>query len=242
MERTINIFETPNELAVKFAGELVELAAGAAKGKRPLCISLSGGSTPELLFTVLGERFGNSVNWANIHFFWGDERCVSPDDPASNFGMARRTLFNRIDIPEPNLHRIKGENDPVNEAFRYSLEIAEFTTKRESWPVFDLVILGLGEDGHTASIFPSNISLLSSSRICEVARHPVTSQVRVTITGKVINNARKIAFLVTGSNKAAIVEKLLKKESPEQNYPASGIVPSYGELSWFLDREAAAFL
>jgi len=238
----IRIFPTPYELAEKFAEEMVTLADEYEKAGSCMTIALSGGSTPELLFSVLGDHFSRSVNWEIVHFFWGDERCVPPDDPESNFGMVQRSLFRKIGIPASNLHRIRGESDPSGEALRYSLEVEEHTTKKYGWPVFDLIILGLGEDGHTASIFPSNVTLLESENICEVAIHPASGQKRITLTGRVLNNAVRVAFLVTGSKKAGIVEKILKSQSSAQNYPASFIVPSYGELTWFLDREAASLL
>jgi 6-phosphogluconolactonase len=239
LEKSVRIFDTPYELAEKFAEEIVKVAAKAGKAS---CIALSGGSTPELLYSILGSHYSNSVDWSNVHFFWGDERCVPPDDPESNFGMTQRTLFKRIIIPEPNIHRILGENEPSGEAVRYSREIENITVKRDGLPVFDLIILGLGEDGHTASIFPSNSELLNSESICEVARHPVTFQNRITLTGKVINNADRVAFLVTGRKKAEVVDKILNNSRSGQNFPASRIVPSKGDLLWFLDREAASRL
>jgi len=238
----VKIFPTPYELAEKFADEMVIMAADLEKAGKPFTIALSGGSTPELLYSVLGDHFSKSVRWENIHFFWGDERCVSPDNPESNYGMAKRSLLGRIDIPETNIHRIKGENDPDAEAARYSLEISENIRYRDGLPSFDLVILGLGEDGHTASIFPSDAMLMHSGKICEVAAHPVSWQKRITLTGRIINNADTVAFLATGRKKAEIVEKVINKRSSAQNFPAFGIVPVYGELLWFLDKEAGALL
>jgi 6-phosphogluconolactonase len=156
--------------------------------------------------------------------------------------MARRSLLGKINIPASNIHRIRGESDPAEEASRYSLEIIEYTRQRDLLPVFDLIILGLGEDGHTASIFPSNMDLIDSFRICELASHPVTGQKRITLTGRLINNAEKVTFLTTGKKKAGIVEKILNKSYAAQNFPASMIVPVYGELEWFLDKDAASLL
>jgi len=242
LDKSVRIFATPYELAEKFAEELVSIADESEKKGSPLTIALSGGSTPELLYSVIGDHFSESVNWKNVHFFWGDERCVPPDNPESNFGMTDRSLFRKINIPSDNIHRIRGEADPAGEVSRYSLEIKEYTRKRNGLPVFDLVILGIGEDGHTASIFPSNITLMESDRICEAASHPDTMQSRITLTGRTINNADRVAFLVTGAKKAGIVEKILNKKSQVQNLPASLIVPLYGELIWFLDKEAASLL
>jgi len=238
----VKIFPTPYELAEKFADEMVLMINESHKSGRSFVIALSGGSTPELLFSLLGDHYSHSVSWEHVHFFWGDERCVPQESSDSNFGMTKKKLIDKIKINSSNIHRIIGENDPVAEAARYSTEISAFTGKRNGFPVFDLVILGLGDDGHTASIFPDHPELLSSDKICEVAIHPVTFQKRVTITGRVINNAESIAFLVTGKKKAEVVEAILNKRASAQNFPASRIVSDYGRVTWFLDREAGNLL
>jgi len=238
----MRIFSTPGELAEKFAGELARLINDSATKKGKFNIALSGGSTPELLFSVLAAGYGSKVRWQDVHFFWGDERCVDPADPESNFGMTFEKLLSKIDLPQENIHRIRGENDPKEEALRYSGEIASNTISRDDFPVFDLILLGLGEDGHTASIFPGHPELLESDKICDIANHPVTNQKRITITGRVINNAEAIVFLVTGSKKAKVVKKILKNKHPVQNYPASFVVPVYGTLTWFMDQEAGGLL
>lgn len=242
MNKTVKIFPTPYELAEKFAGEFVNLVAESEKIKTPFCVALAGGSTPEMLYSVMGDHFSKSVRWENVHFFWGDERCVPPDDPESNYGMAVRSLLAKIHIPESNIHRIRGEYDPEKEASTYSRKIEDYTLTRAGLPVFDLIMLGLGEDGHTASIFPADNILLESDRIYAVASHPVTMQKRITLTMRVINNAERVTFLVTGRHKADIVERILNKRSSAQNLPASRIVPVNGELIWFLDKEAAFLL
>lgn len=242
LDKVIKIFSSPYELAEKFAKELISIITDSAKKKKLISVALSGGSTPELLFSVLGNDFSKSVPWEYVHFFWGDERCVPPDNPESNYGMALRKLFEKIDIPSSNIHRIKGEAVPEEEAYRYSEEISEFTDKRDGFPLFDLIILGLGEDGHTASIFPGYNGFFVSDKVCEVAVHPVTKQKRITITGRVINNAVSVTFLVTGKKKADIVEKILKKSASSHNFPASYIVPLYGTLSWFIDEDAGGLL
>lgn len=242
MDKSIKIFSSPYELAEKFAEELANRINIAAKSKKPLIVALSGGSTPGLLFSILGDHFSDSVSWEYVHFFWADERCVTPEDPESNYGMTRSKLFDKIAIPYSNIHRIIGENDPEQEALRYSKEIYAYTQERDGLPLFDIIMLGLGQDGHTASIFPKHSDLFNSGKICEVAVHPVTFQNRVTITGRVINNADSVVFLVTGKKKAKIIEKILKRNSSELNFPAAYIVPVYGELRWFIDSEAGSLL
>jgi 6-phosphogluconolactonase len=241
LETIINISENPHDLAAGLAGELSEMINRAAFRKRPVTIALSGGSSPRLLFSTLGDNYSANTDWNYVHFFWGDERCVPPDDAESNFGATKIALLDKIKIPRANIHRIKGEAVPEREAVRYSGEIKKIVRSGNNLPVFDLIILGLGEDGHTASIFPQNRELLFSDKIYEVAVHPLSGQKRVTITGPVINNADKIVFLVTGAGKAKIVADIIEKPG-EVSYPAAAIEPSHGILKWHLDLEAASML
>jgi len=242
VDRSIKIFPTPFDLAEKFAEELVDMINESNQKGKPFTVALSGGSTPELLFSLLGEQYAKAVSWKNVHLFWGDERCVPPDSDESNFGMTKRKFIDKIEIPASNIHRIKGEDNPADEAVRYSNEILSFSQKRNGLPLFDMVILGLGDDGHTASIFPENLDLLNSVKICDVAKHPVTNQKRITITGRVINNASKVVFLVTGKKKAAIVEKIINNKAEALTFPASYIVPADGMLTWYVDKESASLL
>lgn len=242
MEPIVKIFSSPYELAKKFAEELVKMINESAKNNRPFTVALSGGSTPEILFTLLGENITGSIPWQYVHIFWGDERCVPPDNDESNYGMTLKRLLSKIEIPSGNIHRIMGEADPEHEAARYSEVISRNTGNRDGIPLFDLVILGLGEDGHTASIFPGHPELFDSDKICEVASHPVTLQKRITLTVMVINNAENVTFLVTGKKKMDVVEKLFKKNPSALNYPASHIVPVYGRLYWYIDQDAGSLL
>jgi 6-phosphogluconolactonase len=238
----IKIFSSPYELAESFAGELVKMVMESAKKKKNISIALSGGYTPALLFSLLADHYSDIVPWEYVNLFWGDERCVPPDDPESNYGMTRRKLIDRIDIPLSNVHRIRGENYPESEALRYSEEISDFTVKRFGLPLFDLVILGLGEDGHIASIFPGNEDLFHSDNICETAIHPVTLQKRITLTGRIINNADVVTFMVTGHKKADVVEKIINRNRSDLVFPASHVNPVYGVLNWLLDKGAGRLL
>lgn len=242
MNKSIKIFSSPYDLAEKFAEELIAMINKSAEMKKPLSVSLSGGSTPELLFSLLGGRFSKSASWEYVHFFWGDERCVPADNPESNYGMTRKKFLEKIEIPSSNIHRIRGEENAEKEAVRYSGEIKSSTRQRDGLPVFDMIILGLGVDGHMASIFPGDMKLLDSDKICEVTIDPVTLQKRITITGRIINNSDCITFLVTGKKKAEIVEKIINKNPSTPNFPASYIVPPLGKLRWFIDKEAGRLL
>jgi 6-phosphogluconolactonase len=153
-----------------------------------------------------------------------------------------KELLSKIEIPSVNIHRIKGEDDPEAEAIRYSREIKAHTPSRDGLPLFDLVMLGLGEDGHTASIFPGSTDLFLSEKICTAVQQPITNQKRITLTGRVINNCDSIFFLVTGKKKAGVVEKMFKKNPAAIEYPASYIVSVYGRLIWFLDKDAGSLL
>ncbi|MEQ9424691.1 MAG: 6-phosphogluconolactonase [Cyclobacteriaceae bacterium] len=230
------IFKNPDETALNFAKFLARETAN----KPNFSIALSGGSTPKLLFDILAADFKETINWPNIRFFWGDERCVPPDHSESNYGVANERLFKQI-AWKLAVHRIEGENDPEVEARNYSKLIISKLNLVNDLPEFDLVILGLGEDGHTASIFPNQMSLLESDKICEVATHPQSGQKRITLTGKVINNAETVAFLVTGKSKAERVHEITKQTERAQSYPAAHIRPK-GDLLWYMDEAAAANL
>ena len=242
MNRSVKIFRTPKELAESLAGELVFRISEAAIRKKIMTIALSGGSTPELLFSLIGDNYGDATDYRYLHLFWGDERCVPPDNKESNYGVAKEMLIDKINIPEANIHRIHGENNPQHEVVRYSKEITESTRRRDGLPNFDIIILGLGEDGHTASIFPGSEELLFSENICEVAFHPVTKQSRITITGRVINNSESVIFLVTGSKKAEIIRKIIREGSLSVDCPAASINPVHGKLEWMIDEEAAGLI
>jgi len=240
--KEIKIFPTPYELAEKFAEEIIYMINESIRKGKQFTIALSGGSTPELFFSLLAERYAKAVSWENVHLFWGDERCVPPDDDESNFGMTKRKFIDRIEIPSSNIHRIMGEEDFDFEAVRYSDEILAVTQKRNGLPVFDLVILGVGDDGHTASIFQRDLDLLTSAKIFVVTEHPVSRQKRITITGRVINNASNVVFLVTGKKKALIVEKIINNRAEARTLPAYYIAPTEGKLTWYVDKESASLL
>jgi 6-phosphogluconolactonase len=242
MKHSIHIFPTPFEMAEALAVELISRIKNAEKKDGILNIALSGGNTPGLFYSVLASHFSTAADWRLVHFFWGDERCVPPGHSDSNYGAVKKALLEKIDIPASNVHRIMGEKDPSEEAVRYSGEIKKCTLQKNRLPVFDIVLLGLGEDGHTASVFQGNTSSFLSENICEVAVHPVTGQKRITLTGKVINNAVDVIFLVTGRNKARVAGSIINKENEAVKYPASFVKPDDGHLSWYLDKEAGELI
>jgi 6-phosphogluconolactonase len=223
------------ELASRFARILKDDVNNSANFFN---LVLSGGSTPKAVFDFIAENYKSKIDWNKIRFFWGDERCVPPNNKESNYLMTYEHLFSKLEIPEKNIFRIEGENNPELEAQRYSNVILKNVPKVNSIPSFDLIMLGLGEDGHTASIFPDNLELINKENICEVTEHPTSRQKRITLTGKVINNSRKVIYLITGNSKNKIVDTIISRKSGFDKLPASYINPINGELIWLLDKES----
>ncbi len=221
------------------AAEFKKICDEVISKKGKINIAISGGNTPKLLFEVLAENYKNKIDWMNVNFYWVDERCVPPADPESNFGMTHKNLFSKVKIPEDNVYRILGENDPKDEAVRYSEVLKNNLEIKNNFPEFDLMLLGIGDDGHTASIFPDQMKLLNSQDVCAVATHPSSGQKRITLTGRVINNSKRVYFLVTGKSKSEVVKDILEKKNDYLKYPAAHIKPTDGDLNWYLDKEAA---
>ncbi len=231
----VKIYKDKIEVAHKFSSYFADLVAD----KKEFHVALSGGSTPKLIFDVLASEYGTVIGWNNIHFYWGDERCVPPTDNQSNYKMTEEHLFSKINVPPGNIHRVLGENNPASEAIRYSNLLEINLNRVEGIPQFDLVILGMGDDGHTASIFPHEIDLWESADHCVVATHPDSGQKRVSINGSVINTAKAVTFLVTGSGKSEKVDEIHNKKENYTQYPASLVNPKSGNLTWFMDEAAA---
>ena len=240
-DQSIKIFPTVEKLAKTFA-ELLKQNADMTDDNDFYSIALSGGSTPNKIFRYLSENFDDKINWAKIKIFFGDERCVPPDNEESNYRMANESLLKKISIPKENIFRIKGENNPVKEAARYEEVLKSNIPSVTGIPQFDLILLGLGEDGHTASIFPNQVNLFYSARLCEVAVHPQTKQKRITLTGKIINNAKLVVFIVTGKNKSKILGKIISEDNSGSIFPASFVSPKNGKIIWLLDFQASRLL
>jgi 6-phosphogluconolactonase len=219
--------------------EVIRLSGAAVRAGLPYNIALSGGSTPRLLFRKMAAAIDVGDLWEKLSYFWVDERCVPPDHPDSNYRMTRETFFHPISIGHDRIHRMMGEEEPYGEADRYATLLQSQLPERGGMPRFDLILLGMGADGHTASIFPDQMHLIHTGRVCEVALHPETGQRRITLTGPVINNAERVCFMITGRNKAAVLDRILNDPEPAREYPASHIRPTHGSLEWFLDEDAA---
>lgn len=233
------IFKDAEEASVAVA-ELIKSESDAKKaiGKK-LNLAISGGSTPRLLFSILGDKYKDEIEWDAIRFFWVDERCVEPTDKESNYGMIYDVLLQDSLSPAENIFRIKGEEIPENEAERYQAVLWNELPVKQGFPVFDLVLLGMGEDGHTASIFPESLHLLDSESSVGVSHHPSSGQKRITLTGNTICNAEKIVFLITGEAKSEILKKILYREKAIEMYPAAYISEKANDVAFYLDKAAA---
>ncbi|MBN2010954.1 6-phosphogluconolactonase [candidate division KSB1 bacterium] len=240
MKPRLNISQTTDEVIAQLVSEF---ETWIVNGAPPLTMALSGGSTPKQFFHALAlSPTATTLPWRKLHLFWGDERCVPPDHPDSNYRMTKQYLLDNITIPPENIHRIRGENNPNGEAIRYAEEIEQFVPGRfDGVPVFDWILLGMGTDGHTASIFPNDDPKVEPKGYCAVATHPQSRQRRISLTMPLINYAKRITFLVTGASKAEMAKQILK--SPMKGLlPAAQVNPIHGNLEWYLDATAAALL
>jgi len=237
-----HIYETPEETAHAVAELILAKAREKIKQSLPFNIALSGGSTPKLLFTLLANEYVNSMPWHFVRLFWVDERCVPPTHPESNFGMTYDSLLTHVPIHDSNIFRMQGEDNPIKEAARYQKMLEKELHTNDGFPVFDLVLLGMGDDGHTASIFPDNMELLQSDQAVAVGTHPVSGQERITLTGKTILEAKQVVFLITGSSKATVLRQIIKHEPQGEDYPAFYVAKNAKSADFYLDRAAAALL
>ena len=236
----VKIYDTPARLSKKAARQIADLSF--QEGKQPLHIALSGGSTPALLYEILAGKYKDKTNWERLHFWWGDERCEDPSSMESNFRMASEKMLSLVPVPQGHIHRIFGEAPQEEEALRYSREMDSLIPQRDGFPVFDLILLGLGDDGHVASIFPGNLPLMKSNSPCAVTTHPVTGQLRITLTGNSINNARRIFILVTGIAKSQRIAEIMNNKKEAKKLPAYYVNPVDGQLTWYLDVDAASLI
>ncbi|CAN5868053.1 6-phosphogluconolactonase [soil metagenome] len=236
----LKVYENKFELAHAAAGEFVELANSAIGDSGRFAVALAGGSTPEATYALLAtEEFVGEVDWTKVHVFFGDERTVPPDDEDSNYRMAREALL--AYVSPASVHRMKGEMLPDEAAMEYEEELREFFGASEEPPEFDLIQLGIGDDGHTASLFPNTPALDVIDRW--VAQNPVSKleTVRITLTIPVLKAAKAVSFLVAGEGKAEALKKVLEEDADPRDYPSKFVQPA-GELNWMVDKAAAGKL
>ena len=238
----LHVLEDANALANEAADRFVAGAEEAIESRGRFTVALAGGSTPQETYSRLADPgLATKVSWRNVHLFWGDERCVPPEHPDSNYRMARKTLIQKVPIPQTNVHRILGELDPDLAAEAYEEELRSIfgSTQR---PRFDLVFLGLGKDGHTASLFPGSLALRETESWVVAVYVEAAKAWRVTLTPPVLNSARQLSFLVAGKAKADRVHEVLEGESRPESLPAQIIQPRDGQVTWLVDQAAAAKL
>ena len=228
------ISPNPQQVAQKFAEDF---ASWTNQSTDPIHVALSGGSTPKILFQLWASDQCPETDWSKVRFYWGDERCVPPDDGESNFGVTNSLFFQPAKIDPQNIYRVLGENDPQEESERYAKTIADNAPSENGTPQFDVMILGMGTDGHTASIFANQFELMNNPNICAVATHPDTGQQRVTLTGPVIRNSKRIAFLITGQNKLSVLTDIENGTEESKGWPASSFLTDPATLV-YLDHAA----
>lgn len=240
----IKIFESIEQLNLFAAEKFVEIAEQAIKRQRHsrMTVALAGGSTPKSLYRLLaGDQFRDKIDWRRVKFFFGDERNVLPDDADSNFRMANENLLQPLQIEDENIYRWQTELQNAEQiAAEYASEIEDFFESNQ--PRFDLILLGMGADGHTASLFPFTDALHETEKIAVVNRVEKLDTTRFTLTFPIINNARNVIFLVKGADKAEVLRDVLQGEPQPDKLPSQNVKPQNGELFWLLDDEAAEFL
>jgi len=239
MNIEIHIFKDLEKLSHEAAGLFIEQAAEAIEQRGRFLVALNGGSTPNRLFQLLPIEYPDKVDWNNVHVFWGDERCVPPDDPGSSFGQARKMFLSRVPIPDENVHRVDGELEPAEASREYSHTLREFASPPFGFPRFDLVFLGMGEDGHPASMFPGSRVEVTEPTLPVTAHYQDRPANRVTITQFVFNQAYMVTFMVSGEKKANTLAEVLSDRYNPELLPAQRIQPKDGRLIWLVDEDAA---
>jgi 6-phosphogluconolactonase len=238
----IRVFKDINELSQFAANSFTEIANQSIAKHGRFLVALSGGSTPMQLYKLLGDSFHDTVDWSRAHFFWGDERCVPVDDAENSYGQTKKVLFDKINIPDENIHRVLSELEPDSAAKEYAKTLSIFAEPPLAWPRFDLTLLGMGDDGHTASLFPNSPVDVDSPTLAVTANYQGRPANRVTLTPKVLNSSRNILFLVSGKSKAATLSKIFSDNYMPAELPVQRIVPEDGSLTWLIDEEAGSLL
>lgn len=236
----VRVYATPQAAAEALAAEVSRLSAEAVAGRGRFTVALAGGSTPATLYRALAlPLFARDIDWSRWHVFWGDERCVPPNHPDSNYGMARRTLLDHVPIPPSQVHRIPGEDDPHRAADAYAATLAESLAPDGR---LDLALLGIGADGHTASLFPGTAALDERDRLVVANWVPPLDAYRITLTLPALNRARRVAVLAAGADKADAVRRALAPRPPDAVAPITRVAPENTPVAWYLTSDAASSL
>lgn len=242
MKPQIRIFKNIEMLSREAAEIFAEQASRSIRERGHFLVALNGGSTPAPLFQLLASKYRDKVDWNNTHIFWGDERLVPADDPESSYGQARQLFLSDVPIPEDNIHPVNGALEPIDAARDYASTLKSFAIPPLDFPRFDLAYLGMGEDGHTASLFPGSPLEVTDPVIAVTAEYQNRPARRVTLTPLVFNEARFIAFMATGEKKARTLAEVLSAYYNPELYPAQRIEPKSGRVIWLIDEDAASKL
>ena len=239
MKPDVRVFADVDEISLHVAEAAVRTINESVQTNGTCSVVLSGGSTPRTLYRMLSSQFRDQIPWTKVHVFWGDERYVPLTDSHSNYRMARETLLDHVPCPAGNVHPMPtGVPDPEVAARDYEETLRAYFSK--GWPCFDLVLLGLGDEGHTASLFPGSPALEETRRWVVAVKAPAEPPLRLTLTLPALTHAANVYFLVTGSNKAQALHHVLSGLPDPKNYPASGLRLARGAVIWWVDRDAAA--
>jgi len=237
----IETYPTPDELARAAADQFVTLSMEAIAARGHFSVALAGGSTPRATYETLATlEFAQKVNWERVYVFWGDERLVPPEHEDSNYRLAFEAMLNIIPIPKENIHRMLGEAQPQDAARAYQESIRDFFIPHT--PSFDLILLGMGDDGHTASIFPDTTPIYEDTLLVMAHYVDKLAAWRVTFTPRLINAAKNVSFLVSGERKARRLRQVLVGPYQPEVLPAQVVRPSSGRLRWLIDDAAALHL
>lgn len=239
-EKKIIVEQNLKKLSRRAAKIFQDCVQQTLQKQEKFSLCLSGGKTPQALYECLGQSpYQEQIPWGKIHVFWGDERGVPPNHPKSNYGMAYEALLSKINIPEAHIHRMKGELHPESAAQDYERDLRTFFG---GLPTFDFILLGLGADGHTASLFPHTPVLREQNRWVVGYYAESVKMNRITLTPPVLNQGKVIVFLVSGKEKVKVIAQILKEPGGPEKYPAQLIKPKNGKLFWLLDSPAASKL
>jgi 6-phosphogluconolactonase len=239
------VFDDALSLARAAAEYVAALSAEPAIQRQRFSLAISGGSTPQTLYRILAQPpYSLVLPWNDMHVFWVDERCVPPEDEGSNYRQARDLWLAHVPLPRSHIHRIKGELGPQAASADYAARLREFAEIEHDWPAFDLALLGLGDDGHTGSLFPGPITIAELTEITlgVTAHYQNRPANRVTLTPVVLNSARNIIFMVSGESKAEAVAAVVRGNADPNRWPAARIRPRRGMVTWMVDRAAASKL
>lgn len=242
MTTNLHICQNTEDLYLRVASLFTRVANETIARQGRFTVALSGGSTPRGVYSLLaqGEPRSQPIAWSQVHVFWGDERCVPPDHIDSNYHMAHEALLARVPIPPQNIHRIQAELAPLEAAYNYERELrASFALEANTFPSFDLVLLGMGPDGHTASLFPKTSGLLDEHRLVVAHYVDKLSSWRISLSVPTLNAAAQVVFLISGADKAMTLKEVLEGPFQPERLPAQRIHPTRGTLQWFVEQNAA---